>query len=90
MHHDKCIRSDGDYFCAAACTHDRDERLRTDEHRANEFRRVVEMWAHYRFCCSDTPSPEKLDRMLRACDDATTLLVDEYGFKFKESELFKP
>lgn len=55
-----------------------------------EYRLVVEMWASYRFCCSDTPSNAKLDRMLAKCDDATSDLVKRYGLVFKESELFDP
>lgn len=54
----------------------------------DEYRFVVEMWAAYRFACSDTPSPEKLDRMLALCDDRTTDLVKRYGLAFSEDVLF--
>jgi len=45
---------------------------------AKKCRRVLEKWAEYRFCCSDTPSKEKLDKMLADVEDATMELL---GYK---------
>lgn len=45
---------------------------------AKRCRQVLEKWVEYRFCCSDTPAKEKLDKMLHEVEDATMELL---GYK---------
>lgn len=61
------------------------EQFRAEDRRANaaeaserRCRQVLEKWVEYRFCCSDTPSKEKLDKMLYEVEDATMELL---GYK---------
>jgi len=42
----------------------------------NKYRALLEQWMEYRFCCSDTPSKEKLDKMLYAVEDATLAALE--------------
>ena len=45
MHTDRCIRSDGDVFCAAGCTHDRDEAQQAIKDERDRLRKALEWYA---------------------------------------------
>lgn len=45
------------------------------EAERDRYRKLLDQWIEYRFCCADTPSKEKLDRMLREVEDATMLAL---------------